>query len=58
MRCFYCGRDAKIEYNEDKTLMMARCTYPRCKLKPITDWETSMLLVEKDWDMIKQSLRG
>lgn len=58
MKCFYCGREARIEYNEDKSMVRAFCAYPRCKLKPITDWEVTMTLVEQDWDMIKQSLRN
>lgn len=57
MKCFYCGRNMTIVTNEDGQVM-AKCTYPRCRLKPETDWEPDITLVEADLQLIKNSLRG
>ena len=37
---------------------IAHCKYPRCKLQPETDYEDTEEEVERDWNMIKDSLRG
>lgn len=58
LRCFYCGRPVPIVYDEERKGYIARCRYPRCKLQPETDYEPDEILVEIDWNMIKESLRG
>jgi phage FluMu protein Com len=56
LKCFYCGRLVKTLEKDGK--LMAKCTYPRCKLQPETDWEETEEAVREDWEMIRESLNG
>ena len=65
MRCFYCGRPLRelTSTNEKATgikgtAYMLTCAYPRCKMRPASDWEASLELCEIDIDMIKKSVKG
>lgn len=55
LKCFYCGRDVKIQESDGK--YFAKCTYPRCRLKPETDLEDTIEQVVADWEIIKESLK-
>lgn len=63
MKCFYCGRPLKevTSTNESATGIPGLahklvCKYPRCKIRPETDWEPTVELCEVDIEMIKKSL--
>ena len=58
LRCFYCGRPVPVQYIEQMGKYIAHCKYTRCKLQPETDYEDTEEEVERDWNMIKDSLRG
>lgn len=63
MNCFYCGRPLKEITSNDQnktgipgTAYKLACKYPRCKLKPESDWEPLRELCENDIEMIKRSI--
>lgn len=57
LKCFYCGRPLTVLHN-DEGMILAKCTYPRCKLKPETDWEPDLAMVEADLNIIKESWKN
>lgn len=57
MKCFYCGRVMSEERDETGRVLL-RCTYPRCKLKPESDWEDSLEEAMEDILLIKESLKN
>ena len=57
MKCFYCGRELRVLHSDDGMVML-KCTYPRCKLKPETDWEPDLEMAEADIEIIKKSMKG
>lgn len=58
LRCFYCGRPVPVVYDEEHEGYIAKCSYPRCKLQPETDYEPTQEQVALDWEMIRESLRN
>ena len=57
MKCFYCGRELRVLHN-DEGMVMVKCGYPRCRLKPESDWEPNLEMAEADIEMIKKSMKG